>query len=134
MEVSKDSIDLGIVVSDENAALAFYRDGLGMKDAGEIALPGGRMYRLLCGTSVIKLLKLDPMPQARPAPGGPMGALGLRYFTISVPDIHNLVAQLEQKGIRPMMRVTEFRPGITIAMVNDPDGNTVEFLQDSTPK
>lgn len=129
MEVAKDSIDLGIVVTDENAALAFYRDGLGMEDAGNLMLPGGRMYRLMCGTTVIKLLKLDKTPDAKPAGGGPMGGLGLRYFTIMVPDIHALMARLEQKGIKPLMRVTEFRPGVTIAMVADPDGNTIEFLQ-----
>jgi catechol 2,3-dioxygenase-like lactoylglutathione lyase family enzyme len=134
MEVSKDSIDLGIVVSDEKAALKFYRDGLGLEEVGEVALPGGKMYRLKCGTAVIKLLKLDVVPQSRPAAGGPMAALGLRYFTISVPDIHALMAQLDAKGLKPLMKVTEFRPGITIAMMADPDGNTVEFLQDLTAK
>jgi predicted enzyme related to lactoylglutathione lyase len=48
-----------------------------------------------------------------------------------VPDIRGLVAQLEAKGIKPTVPVTEFRPGVTIAMVTDPDGNTVEFLQNS---
>lgn len=131
MQVSKDSIDLGIVVTDEKAALAFYRDGLGLEMEGELPLPGGRMYRLKCGTTIIKLLKLNKTPEAKPAPGGPMGGLGLRYFTISVPDIRGLVAQIEAKGIKPTMPVTEFRPGVTIAMVADPDGNTVEFLQNS---
>ena len=129
MQVSKDSIDLGIVVTDEKAALAFYRDGLGLESDGELPLPGGRMYRFKCGTTIIKLLKLERTPASKPAPGGPFGGLGLRYFTISVPDIRGLVAQLESKGIRPSMPVTEFRPGVTIAMVTDPDGNTVEFLQ-----
>lgn len=131
MHVSKDSIDLGIIVTDEKAALGFYRDALGLEWEGELALPGGRMYRLKCGTTVIKLLKLDRTPEAKPAPGGPMRGLGMRYFTISVPDIRGLVAQLEAKGIKPTVPVTEFRPGVTIAMVTDPDGNTVEFLQNS---
>ena len=134
MEVSKDSIDLGIIVTDEKAALAFYRDGLGLDWEGELPLPGGRMYRLKCGTTVIKLLKLDKTPAAKPAPGGPMGGLGLRYFTISVPDIRGLMSQLEAKGIRVTVPVTEFRPGVTIAMVTDPDGNTVEFLQNTAAK
>ena len=134
MQVSKDSIDLGIVVTDEKAAISFYRDGLGLEWEGELPLPGGRMYRLKCGTTVIKLLKLDKMPTAKPAPGGPMGGLGYRYFTISVPDIRGLMAQIEAKGIRLTVPVTEFRPGVTIAMVTDPDGNTVEFLQNSAPK
>ena len=134
MQVSKDSIDLGIIVTDEKAALGFYRDGLGMESEGDLPLPGGRMYRLKCGTTVIKLLKLDRTPAAKPAPGGPMGGLGFRYFTISVPDIRGLMTQLEAKGIRAAMPVTEFRPGVTIAMVTDPDGNTIEFLQNSAAK
>jgi len=132
--VSKDSIDLGIVVTDEKAALSFYRDGLGLEWEGELPLPGGRMYRLKCGTTVIKLLKLERMPTAKPAPGGPMAGLGYRYFTISVPDIRGLMAQLAAKGIHATVPVTEFRPGVTIAMVTDPDGNTVEFIQTSAPK
>lgn len=135
MQVNKDSIDLGIVVTDEKAALAFYRDGLGLEWEGELPLPGaGRMYRLKCGTTVIKLLKLERTPEAKPAPGGPMRGLGYRYFTISVPDIRGLMTQLEAKGIRATVPVTEFRPGVTIAMVTDPDGNTIEFLQNSAPK
>ena len=134
MQVSKESIDLGIIVTDEKAALSFYRDGLGLESEGELPLPGGRMYRLKCGTTVIKLLKLERTPAAKPASGGPMGGLGLRYFTISVPDIRGLMAQLEAKGIKPTMPVTEFRPGVTIAMVTDPDGNTVEFLQNTPAK
>jgi catechol 2,3-dioxygenase-like lactoylglutathione lyase family enzyme len=63
-----------------------------------------------------------------------MGGLGYRYFTISVPDIRGLMTQLEAKGIRPTVPVTEFRPGVTIAMVTDPDGNTVEFLQNTGSK
>ena len=134
MQVSKDSIDLGIIVTDEKAALAFYRDALGLDWEGELPLPGGRMYRLKCGTTVIKLLKLDKTPPAKAAPGGPMGGQGLRYFTISVPDIRGLMSQLEAKGIRATVPVTEFRPGVTIAMVTDPDGNTVEFLQNTAAK
>jgi glyoxylase I family protein len=122
VQVTKDSIDLGIIVTDEKAALGFYRDALGLESEGELPLPGGRMYRLKCGTTVIKLLKLERTPTAKPAPGGPMGGLGMRYFTISVPDI------------RALIPVTEFRPGVTIAMVTDPDGNTVEFLQNTPVK
>ena len=119
-QVSKDSIDLGIVVTDEKAALGFYRDQLGLEWEGELPVPGGRMYRLKCGTTVIKLLKLNRTPEAKPAAGGIVGGLGYRYFTISVPDIHGLMTQLEAKGIKPTLSITEARPGVTIAMVTDP--------------
>ena len=134
MQVTKDSIDLGIIITDEKAALGFYRDALGLDWEGELPLPNGKMYRLKCGTTIIKLLKLDPMPTGKPAPGGPMRGLGFRYFTISVPDIRGLAAQLEAKGIKLTVPVTEFRPGVTIAMAMDPDGNTVEFLQNTPVK
>ena len=42
VQVSKDSIDLGIIVTDEKAAVGFYRDALGLEWEGELALPGGR--------------------------------------------------------------------------------------------
>ena len=129
MQVSKDSIDLGIVISDEKTLVPFYRDTLGLEWEGELALPGGKMYRLKAGTTVIKLVKMEKTPEAKPAPGGPMRGLGMRYFTISVPDIRGLISGLEAKGVKPTVPVTEFRPGVTIAMVTDPDGNTIEFLQ-----
>ena len=48
-----------------------------------------------------------------------------------MPDIRGLMSQLEAKGIKATVPVTDFRPGVTIAMVADPDGNTVEFLQNT---
>jgi len=51
-----------------------------------------------------------------------------------VPDIRGLMAQLEAKGVRPTVSVREARPGVTIAMVTDPDGNTVEFLQNTASR
>ena len=61
--LTKDSIDLGIVVKDADAALRFYRDTLGFKDQGTMPMPGGgTMYRLLCGSSLIKLVALAQAP------------------------------------------------------------------------
>lgn len=131
MKLTKDSIDLGIVISDPAKALAFYRDTLGMKDDGEMEVRGGRMYRLLCGDSLVKLIKMDREPEGKPVGGGPGRGFGLRYFTVHVDDLRPLIAQLESKGIKVLVPPTEGRPGAIMAMVNDPDGNIVEFLQGS---
>ena len=75
VQLTKDSIDLGIVVRDADAALAFYRDTLGFEDTGSMKMPGGggTMYRLLCGTSLIKIVhpeaELDDRRAARRHPG-----------------------------------------------------------------
>jgi len=129
MKLSKESIDLGIVISDPAKSLAFYRDMLGMKDDGEMEVRGGRMYRVLCGTSLVKLIKMDREPEGKPVGGGPGRGFGLRYFTIHVDDVRAIVAKLESAGIKPLVPPAENRPGVLMAMVNDPDGNIVEFLQ-----
>jgi catechol 2,3-dioxygenase-like lactoylglutathione lyase family enzyme len=132
VQLTKDSIDLGIVISDVEASLAFYRDTLGLEHVGDMPMPGGsHMYRLRCGTSLIKLVKHAKEPKAVAPPGGINGATGYRYWTISVSNIADVVAACEAGGYQVVIPVTELRPGITIAMVEDPDGNWVEFLTGS---
>jgi catechol 2,3-dioxygenase-like lactoylglutathione lyase family enzyme len=128
VKLTKDSIDLGIVVSDPERSLAFYRDTLGFKDEGTMPLGGGAtMYRLLCGTSLIKLVH-HPKELPAAAPGGVNRALGYRYWTISVDNIQEVVDACNAAGFKIAVPVTEFRPGVTIAMIEDPDGNWVELL------
>src|SRR3954452_3025158 len=127
-DLTKDSIDLGIVTNDGAALLAFYRDVLGFEDQGETPMPGGAMHRLACGTSVIKIVSLRNAPPATAPPGGIQGSTGYRYWTITVSNLPELVAACESAGHKVVVPVTELRPGVTIAIVEDPDGNWVEFL------
>lgn len=128
--LTKDSIDLGIVVRDADASLAFYRDTLGFAEDGTMRMPGGgTMYRLLCGTSTIKLVAPATPPAADAAPGGIPGAYGYRYWTISVSNLAEVTEACQAAGYRIAVPVTELRPGITISIIEDPDGNWVELLQ-----
>ena len=130
VELTKDSVDLGIVIRDPEASLAFYRDTLGFTLAGEMAMPGGggTMYRLMCGTSMIKLV--HPSKELPPAPGGGLqGAYGYRYWTISVSNLQEVTDSCAAAGRKVTIAPTEIRPGVTISIVEDPDGNLVEFLQ-----
>lgn len=130
IELTKDSIDLGIVVTDIDASLAFYRDTLGLTLAGETPLPGGGvMHRLMCGTSMIKLVVPAAPPPAVAPPGGIQAATGYRYWTISVSNIEALVGEFDAAGYTIAVPVTTMRPGVVIAIVEDPDGNWVEFVQ-----
>jgi len=132
IKLTKDSIDLGIVVRDAAKALAFYRDTLGFEHTADTPMPGGgTMHRLMCGTSLIKVITLDPAPPAKAVPGGIRAATGYRYFTISVSNIAEVAAACASGGYNVVMPVRELRPGVTIAIVEDPDGNWVEFLQAS---
>ena len=40
-----------------------------------------------------------------------------------------MCAECEKAGVSFEIEKNEFMPGVTIAMVKDPDGNVVEFVQ-----
>ncbi len=130
VKLTKGAIDLGIVVKNGPAAVAFYKDVLGFKHEGDMPMPGGgTMHRLLCGDSLIKIVVPAKAPPAVAPPGGIAGATGYRYWTISVSNISELVASCEKAGRKIVVPEREIRSGIRIAIVEDPDGNWVEFLQ-----
>lgn len=131
VKLTKQAIDLGIIVKDGPAALAFYKDVLGFRHEGDMPMPGnsGTMHRLWCGESLIKVVVPAKAPPAVSPPGGIGGATGYRYWTISVSNISELVAACEKAGRTIVVGEREIRPGIRIAIVEDPDGNWVEFLQ-----
>jgi glyoxylase I family protein len=129
LDIRKPGIDLGVVTADGPAMTAFYGGTLGLEHVGEFKVGGGMvMQRYQCGDSVVKIVVLPGDAPARPAPGGIGAASGYRYFTITVGDISAAVAECEAAGATIAMPVTELRPGVTIAMVEDPDGNWVELL------
>ena len=130
LDIAKDSIDLGIVTKNVASMLGFYRDTLGLELEDELEMPGGgRMTRLKCGTTVIKLLVHGREPKAEAAPGGINGATGYRYWTISVRNIEDATNACKDAGYNVVVPVMEFRPGTTISIIEDPDGNWVELLQ-----
>ncbi len=129
IQLGKPSIDLGIVTTNGEAMLAFYRDVLGFKYLRDMPMPGGSgtMHQLMCGDSMIKIVVLPSTP-AVAAPGGIQGATGYRYWTITVTNMAELLAACADKGHKVIMKERELRPGVRIGMVADPDGNWVEFL------
>ncbi len=127
MEPAKDSLDLGILVSNIEASLNFYRDLLGLKFVEKRALWFGTMYRLRFGNSDFKLI----VPKAE-VPKGPIGLesqLGFRYVTFVIKNLSSLCKELKGKGVEFTVPEKELRPGVRIAMVKDPDGNIVEFVE-----
>ena len=129
IKLGKQSIDLGIVTTNGEAMLTFYRDVLGFKYLRDMPMPGGSgtMHQLMCGDSMIKIVVL-PATTAVAAPGGIQGATGYRYWTITVTNMAELLASCADKGHKVIMKERELRPGVRIGMVADPDGNWVEFL------
>ena len=129
MDLAKDSMDLGVLVGDIQASLHFYQELLGLKFIEKIPVWFGTMYRLRFGTSDFKLVD----PSARPPKGliGLESQLGFRYVTFVIKNLSDLCKELRSKGIAFEVPEKELRPGVRIAMVRDPDGNVVEFVERS---
>lgn len=131
INITKTSIDIGIVCNDIDAMLTFYGETLGLPLEGTIPMPGGgKMNRFKVGGSVIKVIELDPTPETKAAPGGIRGATGYRYWTITCSNLADCVSRAEAAGAKIVVAAKEVRPGITIAIIADPDGNWVELLQE----
>ena len=117
------------MTDDAARALAFWRDTLGLVPDGELPFPGvGIVHRLRCGASTVKLLALEKPPAARAPRGGFSAATGLRYCTLTVANLDALVDECRARGYAIPVPVRPLRPGARVAMVEDPDGNTVELI------
>ncbi|MCX5873674.1 MAG: VOC family protein [Deltaproteobacteria bacterium] len=127
MKPAKDSLDLGVIVSDIKASLNFYQNILGLEFIGRVPLWFGTMHRLRFGTSDFKLIE----PKAVPPQGaiGLENQLGFRYVTFVIENLSQLCSDLKDIGVEFALPETEIRPGVRIAMVKDPDGNIVEFVE-----
>jgi catechol 2,3-dioxygenase-like lactoylglutathione lyase family enzyme len=127
MKPAKNSLDIGVIVSDIKASLNFYQNTLGLTFVGTFPLWFGTMHRLRFGTSDFKLVEPKVVP-----PRGAVGLenqLGFRYVTFVIENLSELCAHLQKIGIEFTLPEKEIRPGVRIAMVKDPDGNVVEFVE-----
>jgi catechol 2,3-dioxygenase-like lactoylglutathione lyase family enzyme len=127
MQAAKNALDIGMIVKDIKASLAFYQGVLGLQKVQEMPVWFGTMHRMAFGDSFVKLIDPTEVP-----PAGQLGlqaALGFRYLTFQVSNIDDICAECKAAGVPFDVEKNEFMPGVTIAMVRDPDGNVVEFVQ-----
>ncbi len=127
------AVDVGVVVADMEQSLGFYRDLMGLPVVAEVntSLIGkGRMVQLRHGASLIKLVEMEEAPAGR-SETGIATTFGYRYITLLVTDIEAVVAKIEQGEVPITLPVTELGNGAVIVMVEDPDGNIVEFVQEA---
>jgi catechol 2,3-dioxygenase-like lactoylglutathione lyase family enzyme len=133
VQLAKPAVDLGIVISESERSLAFYCGLLGLEHVADIPMPvggDGTMHRVRCGDTLLKLVRFDTTPPPA-AGGGIAGALGYRYLTMIVSNLDEIMQELADSGVPVAVPVTDLRPGVRIGMVEDPDGNWVEFVETS---
>ena len=117
-------METGIVVRDLEVTTRFYRDGLGLAHIRDEVTPFGLLRRFKCGNAGIKLMKLDEPPNES-NPGGGLGAAvtGLRWISIPVDDIEEVLKRCEETGARIVQPIYEWSPTVKLMTVEDPEGN-----------
>lgn len=116
-------------VADLDAALAFYRDLLGLEVVvrldpddsgpdGSIAAGLNIAGMLLPGGTMLELVEGMQEPHA-----------GSTVVALNVADVKAAQHEVEAAGVTPSMPPTEVTPGITMMFLTDPDGRTVELVE-----
>lgn len=144
------TIDLGCVVTDLDASVRFYTEGIGFRELPgfsvepQLTADAGltdakpldvRVLALGEGETATKL-KLMHVAGTAPRQGDNEfihSHTGFRYLTIMVADTDAALARLAALGVKPIARSPVALPdrlgkGLFLTCVRDPDGNVVELI------
>jgi predicted enzyme related to lactoylglutathione lyase len=150
-QFSRSTIDFGVVVSDVEKSLAFYKDVVGFQANGDFTVTPGiakgaglsdgtatlKIYKLRLndeGTATnLKLMQIADAKQKKQDLTYIHSTLGMSYMTIMVSDMDAAIARAAAKGHKPIAQgpyeLGEIgADGIYLAILRDPDGNFVELV------
>ncbi len=148
--LATETIDLGMVVSDLDKSLKFYKEAIGFEEIEgfqvppQFALDTGLADNRLLDVHVLvlgkgeKAAKLKLM-QFKTAPGARVdntfihSSYGYRYLTIAVKDVNAAVDRAAKAGAKPIAKCPVplpegFPEGMALANYRDPDGNLIELV------
>jgi len=138
IKMTKESIDVGIVVKDLEVAEKFYGGVLGLPIVREVEITEEQARQAGCasgrfefkafqaGEVQLKVVQADSNP---PAGGGIVDkSTGYRYLTFTVESVQEAREALAAAGVTLMGKITEVVPGRFIIFFQDPDGNMLECV------
>ena len=133
---------MGIVVSDMEESLRFYRDLIGLQDAlvneetgpfldGLLDMPDAKIKTVkLAGTSSTASIELLCFENPSPTAPTPLNAIGPTHVALNVSDLDKLYTRLSDAGV-PFNAPPRVSPdgGSKVAFCQDPDGTFVELVE-----
>ena len=154
---AQQTIDLGLVVSDSERSIAFYKEVVGFQDAGnflvgdefakKVGLTDGApldIYVLSLGEEkTATKLKIMEVKSQKPVKTLKQRHIhtqtGFSYITIFVTDVDAVLERAKKAGVKPYaqspQRLPEGLPqDVCLLMLKDPDGNFVEIVGPLTKK
>lgn len=151
-EFARETIDLGVVLSDIEKSVKFYTEACGFTENPGFGVPGGfsadagltdgapldiKVLTLGSAETATKLKLMQVKGTKKPAAKGANDLIhsqyGFRYLTIMVTDMTASLARLEKAGVKPIAKTPIAIPatiadGMYLTIVRDPDGNMVELV------
>lgn len=147
---SRTTIDLGVVVSDVEKSMAFYKDALGFEHAGSFKVPAPfasevglteqqpfEVQIMVLGkgenATKLKLMEFPNVKSKKVDHKTIHTSLGYSYLTIFVTDLNASLERAKKAGVSPIAQgpvdiPENIAPGISLAIVRDPDGNLIELV------
>ena len=144
------TIDFGMVASDVEKSVKWYKDVVGFQELDSFDAPGPfatdiglsnklplHVHVLVLGegpsVTKLKLMDFKSSPGARVDNSFLHSSYGFRYLTIFVKDLNKAIARAEQHGAKPIAKNPQSLPagfpaGLGITVYRDPDGNFVELV------
>ena len=130
MELSDTWMEAGIVSNDAAALVDFYEHGLGFERVNVLEFGESRVHKLRNGLATMKIFQPAELPSPRDGSVPWSSVAGFGYAALHVGDIESALARAEAAGAKVITGVTRHRPDARMAMIEDPQGNTWEFLQE----
>jgi len=126
-------LEAGIVSNDPTRLINFYSRVFGFDTISSFSADAGTVYKLRGGKARLKIFAPRRNPQRNAEE--PLGVReGLCYMALYVSDVDRSLAQAVAEEATVLSPPTSHRPGATMAMIRDPDGNIIELLQDQSPR
>jgi predicted enzyme related to lactoylglutathione lyase len=89
--------------------------------------PAGMLYKLDSPGAVIKVMVPNDPPEN--GAGEPfLATKGIRYLSMYVSDLGSVLERCRNRGGAVLLEPFEFEPGSSIAIISDPDGNSIEVI------
>ena len=136
--------EMGICVDDLENMIAFYGDVLGFKLISKIDVPADKSNEAgftSGGYTIVRMqtnygerIKLvRPMTSANPRTSGKevLSKKGNVFLTFIVEDLKHTISRIKNTDtpIRTQGSIMEVRDGVFLSIIDDPEGNHLEFVE-----
>ncbi|MQY30378.1 VOC family protein [Nocardia aurantia] len=125
-------VEIGLVAADESL-VDFYVYAFGLRRVPPSESRSGTLHRLQSDGVSMKVMVPARPPAAADRTAAFMDVTGLRYLTFHVDDFDATVERVTERGGAVLHGPLEIGGGRRVAVLCDPDGNTVEVTAGPGP-